>query len=261
MPDPCSLAERLVSAGGGAAIPQAAKRCPGRNRTRPARETADGRLQLQRRSCRIVLSGHRPDDRDPRHDRPSPAVTTQYSSRRALAHRRVLHHRVGMFQSSRPRRSKRTLTPASTNPAKTIRVPQRAPNPAGLPDDRPLAPPCCCSSVLSVTTTVRPLLTTAPQSTVPSPTCFLCRALTPTEPLYGGWAGSGPGTGRNPSVHRGSGADTESTAQSMGRSWALTASVSSVEQPRRGPAGLPLLLLVRFAPDGLLDGPPEEVPA
>src|SRR4051812_41353907 len=70
----------------------------------------------------------------------SRSVTTQYSSRRALTHRRVLHHRVGMFPSSRPRRSARTRTSASTNPSKTTRADHVPPNAAGPHDDRPRAP-------------------------------------------------------------------------------------------------------------------------
>src|SRR3954464_2721090 len=67
------------------------------------------------------------------------------------------------------------------------------------------------------------LLTTAPHPTRPSTNSFLCRALTPPEHLYGGWAGSGPGTDRNPRVHRGSGVDTTSIAGSIARSAPLTA--------------------------------------
>src|SRR3954469_18942716 len=57
-----------------------------------------------------------------------------------------------------------------------------------------------------------------PLSFTPGPrlftNCFLCRALTPPDYLYGGWAGSGPGTGRKPRIYRGSGVDAGSTAQS-----------------------------------------------
>src|SRR3954447_24118001 len=109
----------------------------------------------------------------------SRSVTTQYSSRRALTHRRVLHHRVGMFQSSRPRRSARTRTSASTNPSKTTRADHvRPPPPAPTTTARPHR---FCLSLFSLLLLFRPLchhcsfvlFTTAPQSTVPSPPCFL----------------------------------------------------------------------------------------
>ena len=59
---------------------------------------------------------------------------------------------------------------------------------------------------------------TAPRPLRPSTNCYLCRALTPPEHLYGGWAGSGPGTGGKPPFHRRSAMDGASTPRSASQS-------------------------------------------
>src|SRR3954454_13574297 len=107
------------------------------------------------------------------------AVTRQHCSRRAPTYRCVLHHRVAMFQSSRPRRFACTRTSASTNPSKTTRV-DHVPStpPAHTTTARPHR---FCLSLFSLLLLFRPLchhcsfvlFTTVPQSTVPSPPCFL----------------------------------------------------------------------------------------
>src|SRR3954462_5344906 len=102
------------------------------------------------------------------------------------------------------------------------------------PTRRPPASPPLLSSQLSLFLSTDSSVTTsvlssppAPQSTRPTTTTLLCRALTPPDYLYGGWAGSGPGTGRKPCVHRGSGVDARSMPQSITGSSALTAALDA----------------------------------
>src|SRR3954452_23318240 len=115
---------------------------------------------------------------------------------------------MGCSNPSRPRASALTLTNSPQTPAKTTRPHPCYRSTAHAAARRLDPPPARCLS-LRLSFLLRSLLsplhsvicpTTALVHTRPRlfTTCFLCRALTPPDYLYGGWAGSGPGTGRKP---------------------------------------------------------------
>jgi hypothetical protein len=112
------------------------------------------------------------------------------------------HNAIAATRYRRPRRAR---SPSTLNPRQNSRshppFPHRSPPPrhASHRSPRPAAPLPPLPAPLSTpqSSLLSFLISTAPHPTRPSTNYILCRALTPIEPLYGVWAGSGPGTGRN----------------------------------------------------------------
>ena len=148
---------------------------------------------LARRSERTA------DDHGARDERRSPSVSSQHSWSTHPS-KRASH---GNLDSSRHclLRSRAPCVP--TTPKNSSAPQQRHRNPhAGRPPRRHFRLPLF--SALSVPLHRLLCHHSCPQlhplhrPPVPPPTTLLCRALTPPDYLYGGWAGSGPGTGREP---------------------------------------------------------------
>jgi antitoxin (DNA-binding transcriptional repressor) of toxin-antitoxin stability system len=185
-----------------------------------------------------VLSADRPDDGHPLNDRPiSIGNHTRLPMTFHNAFPRQPITRLGCRSpraaapTTRQRPSRVPTTPSKTNP-----LPRASPvPPAACPDRPPRRPFPFSPSLFCLPTLLSPppppSSPTAPRPLRPSTNCYLCRALTPPEHLYGGWAGSGPGTGRKPPYQPRVGVDDASTPQSTSQSAGALLGVP--EQPWR----------------------------
>ena len=173
---------------------------------RPKPPVADGPAETK--SVHDVLSGHRADDRDPRHDRPIP-IGNHWLLASTNAHEFRPEPITPLHSPNRPKRPNPALThtmrPPHTPQKPPAPTPQRTPPPAARPPR--LASTLFCFSLLpssdlsnrSLSLSSLHRFTVHPVS---PPHHLLCRALTPPEhPIVFG-RGQGPAQATNPHKHR-----------------------------------------------------------